>query len=143
MTQLHPTTHELKLWRALVRQARTAAMNPTGAGGDLRKAASRASRAQAPSTEALTAVCSPLIRLSLAWPAMNDATRKANADRMKVLADGVGALVGEAPDPRDRPGRRKLTAEGRLREPLRFMPPDDVLADMPRPERQPRRDIHG
>lgn len=91
---LHPTTRDLQLWRALCKQAWKAEANPVGAGGDLRAAARRAEKAVAPTVEALKTFGSPLVRLGLAWAAMDDATRTANAGTLRWLADGLGPLVG-------------------------------------------------
>lgn len=149
---LHMTARDLADWRALVKHARAAVKTPGGAGGDLRAAAKRAFRAVAPSIDVRDRIALPLRRLAEAWAGMDDATRAANRDTLGWLAEALAPLVG-SPEPAPAPvrpapvGRRPVDgAAGRLREPLRFVRlPEDMpgLNGDPRPEREPRRDIHG
>lgn len=118
---LAPTMADLRKWRRLVKEARRAAAQPTGAGGDLRAAAATARRAVAPNWTALEALCSPLVRLGEAWPTLNDAGRAESAPELLRLADGLSVLVGAEP------GAKPAA------------PPQDD----PRPERRPRADIEG
>ncbi len=145
----HPTTADLKCWRTLCCKAWQAVIGRAGSAADLARAANRAGKAVAPSPEALTNLCVPLIRLAREWPRMDAATQRANRDRLKFLADGLGPLVGcdniymhrkarEAETPgwspvNQRPGNRLGL----------HIPPDPLLADDPRPERAPRADIDG
>lgn len=141
---LHMTARDLADWRALVKHARAAAKAPTGAGGDLRAAARRAFRAVAPSIDVRDRIALPLRRLAEAWAGMDNATRMANAERLDWLAEALAPLVG-APTGLFAPRPRKLRREWPA-ERLRFLPlPEDLVArvDDPRPEREPRRDIHG
>lgn len=135
---LYPTLTDLKRWRRLVRQAQLMASNPTLPVGDLASAAKEARKAVAPSHEAQMNICSPLIRLSETYPAMDDGARRENAERLRWLAVALSPLVGG----RDRPlGRRVLNVaerENRLGLHVPATDPED-----PRPEPAPRRDIFG
>lgn len=141
----HPTATDLAAWRKLVRKARVMAANPTAPLGDLLAAAKAAAPRPVPSDEALTRFASPLVRLAQAWPAMDDATRKANAERLSWLAEGLAPLVGAteggglfSQTSLDAIAAPPLTGQDRLRfEALA----DD--GDGPRPEPAPRRDIFG
>lgn len=152
----HPTATDLAAWRKLIRKARVMAANPTAPLGDLLAAAKAAAPRPVPSDEALTRFASPLVRLAQAWPAMDDAARKANADRLSWLAEGLGPLVGATADQvfsgpigggmTSTPVRRALDAIAAApltgQDRLRFQ----ALADEgegPRPEPAPRRDIFG
>lgn len=145
---LHPTLSDLQRWRRLVRQAQLMGQTPTLPVGDLARAAKEARKAVAPTREALTALCSPLIRLAEAWPAMDDGTRRVNAAQMTWLAVALAPLVGMP----DRPLSREALGAARraAAEPAEaadrlglHIPAPEPMADDPRPERGPRLDIDG
>ena len=141
----HPTTRHLTAWRRLVRQARLISRAPTAPMGDLLAAAKTASKAVAPSDEALTRFAAPLVRLAQAWPAMDDAARGANAERLWWLAEGLSALVGETEEGGlfgARPPAVVAAARVIAPERLRFQPPVEPFDD-PRPARAPRADLEG
>jgi hypothetical protein len=137
---LYPTLTDLKRWRRLVRQAQLMAANPTLPVGDLASATKEARKAVAPSREAQANICSPLIRLAEAWPDMDDGTRRGNAERLMWLAVALAPLVGG----RDRPlSPRRLGEVARQNRLGLHIPPAEPMADEPRPEPAPRRDIFG
>jgi hypothetical protein len=147
---LYPTLTDLKRWRRLVRQAQLMASNPTLPVGDLASAAKEARRAVAPSHEAQLNICSPLIRLAEAYPAMDDGARRENADRLMWLAVALAPLVGG----RDRPlsqstlkqlaqENRGVAAYGAQRTLGLHVPAPEAMIGDPRPEPAPRRDIEG
>lgn len=135
---LNPTTTDLRKWRRLVKQARIMAATPAGAAGDLRSAAKEAFNAQAPSHDVLIRLCVPLRRLAEAFPAMDDATRRENAATLAWLAEALAPLVGETAAT-----AQTGTASPGAGERLRLRPPAGSMADDPRPEPAPRRDIFG
>lgn len=136
---LYPTLTDLKRWRRLVRQAQLMAASPTLPVGDLAAAAKDACKAVAPSRDAQLNICSPLIRLAEAWPAMDDGTKRENADRLMWLAVALSPLVGG----RETPLTRRTLEDVERQNRLRFQPPAEPMADDPRPEPAPRRDIFG
>lgn len=136
---------DLQAWRRLVRRARACAADPATSAGDLKEAVKATARAVCPSAEARSAITMPLRRLAGEWPAMNRATRAANADKLLWLAGALAPLVGMEDEAA--PGHRALKAIRppalRAQDRLRLQAPLEPMADDPRPERAPRADLEG
>lgn len=121
-----PTEQDVKRWRRLTRLALDAAAVVRGPGGDLLNAARKAERAVAPDSDSQRETFSPLIRLAAAWPAMPDAARSLNAERLAFLARAAEQALDLTPHQPKAGGLPALPVE------------EDA-----RPGAQPRLDIFG